>query len=65
MAFALQQVELPRPLTHQLTASLLEAAGARVKATHITRLAEHAFYATVTLQTPAGERQVDARPPAP
>ena len=51
--------ELPlRPLTIDLAARLLEAAGGRVERVTIARLHENVFYATIAV----GGREVDARP---
>ncbi|MDP8929861.1 MAG: DUF151 domain-containing protein [Actinomycetota bacterium] len=62
LAFALEDVPLPRPMTHQLTAVLLQTAGSRMVAVNITELVEGTYYATITLDTPSGRHQVDARP---
>jgi RNA polymerase sigma factor (sigma-70 family) len=59
VAALLEQVELPRPGTHQLTAALLAATGASVREVRVTRLAETIFYAEVVL---ADGTAVDARP---
>jgi uncharacterized protein len=58
LALHLGGESLPRPLTSDLTARLLEAAGANVERVTINRLAEKTFYAKVTV---AGA-DVDARP---
>ncbi|MDP8970326.1 MAG: DUF151 domain-containing protein [Actinomycetota bacterium] len=62
LAFALQEAELPRPMTYQFTAGVLEATGARLREARITRLAEGTYYAVVTLDGPSGTPRVDARP---
>ena len=62
LALSLQAVETPRPLTYQMTASLLDACGSRVSEVRITRLAGEVFYAVVIVDGPAGRREVDARP---
>ena len=62
LAMSLQAVETPRPLTYQMTASLLDACGSRVSEVRITRLAGEVFYAVVIVDGPAGQREVDARP---
>jgi len=62
LALTLQAVETPRPLTYQLAASLLTAAGGRAVETRITRLAECTFYAVVIVDGPEGRQEVDARP---
>ena len=62
LALTLEAVETPRPLTYQLTAGLLAAAGAQATETRITRLDSGTFYAVVVVDGPAGPRAVDARP---
>ena len=59
VAALLEDVELPRPGTHHLTAALLTATGASVREVRVTRLAEHTFYGEVVL---ADGKAVDARP---
>jgi hypothetical protein len=59
IAVLLEDVELPRPTSHHLTASLLSAAGTAVQEVRVSRLAEHIFYADVVL---ADGTTVDARP---
>ena len=59
VAALLEEVELPRPGTHHLTASLLAATGASVREVRVTRLAEQTFYGEVVL---ADGTPVDARP---
>lgn len=55
----LEEVELPRPMTHSLTVALLAASGKSVREVRITRLAETIFYAEVVLDDGTA---VDARP---
>lgn len=52
----------PRPLTHDLMKTMLEALGAEVERVEITRLQEGTFYAEITVHTPGGLRVFDARP---
>ena len=59
VAVLLEDVELPRPGTHHLTAALLQAGGTSVREVRINRLAEHTFYADIVL---ADGTAVDARP---
>jgi RNA polymerase sigma factor (sigma-70 family) len=59
VAALLEQIELPRPMTHNLTVALLAASGTSVREVRITRLAETIFYAEVVL---ADGTAVDARP---
>ncbi|MFN2556787.1 MAG: bifunctional nuclease family protein [Nitriliruptorales bacterium] len=62
LAFALEGVPLPRPMTYQLTAALLQAAGSHITGVLISALTDGAYYATISLDTPAGRKKVDARP---
>jgi RNA polymerase sigma factor (sigma-70 family) len=62
LALTLEAVETPRPLTYQLAAGLLGAAGAEAAETRITRLDGGTYYAVVIVDGPAGRREVDARP---
>lgn len=62
LACSLEAVETPRPMTYQLAASLLAAAGASVAEVRITRLTESVFYAVVVLDGPLGRVEIDARP---
>lgn len=55
----LEQVEMPRPGTHDLALAMLAATGGAVREVRITRLAETIFYAEVIL---ADGTVVDARP---
>jgi len=59
---AVEGAEVPRPLAHDLMRSLLEATGAAVTRVEVARIEEGTFYGEITLDTPAGERVVDARP---
>jgi RNA polymerase sigma factor (sigma-70 family) len=52
----------PRPMTADLMAKLLDAAGAQVESVQVNSLRGETFYATVVLVTATGEEEVDARP---
>jgi len=62
LACSLDAVEMPRPMTYQLAANLLTAAGSRLTEVRITRLVEGVFYAVVVVEAPGGVVEVDARP---
>jgi uncharacterized protein len=51
-----------RPMTYQLTAALVQAAGGRVRQVRIDRVVEDVYVATVEVEGPLGMRSVDARP---
>jgi uncharacterized protein len=52
----------PRPLTHDLMASVVDALDGHLDAVEVTELRDGAFIANLTLSGPAGERRVDTRP---
>jgi uncharacterized protein len=62
LACSLAATEMPRPMTYQLAANLLTAAGSRLTEVRITRLTEGVFYAVVVVEGPGGAVEVDARP---
>lgn len=59
---ALNGEHTPRPLTHDLTMTLIDVLGARVEQIEVTRLDGGTFFAELTLVTRQGPRIVDARP---
>jgi len=59
---ALQGVEPPRPMTHDLLLSVIEATGCSVERTEITRVEDSTFFANLVLCSESGELVVDARP---
>ena len=59
LAFSLQGHEFPRPMTYQLMASLVAAAGSTVRSVRVTSRRDGIFYAQVMLR---GGAAVDARP---
>jgi uncharacterized protein len=52
----------PRPMTHDLMASVVHALDGHLDAVEVTELHDGAFIANLTLSGPAGERRVDTRP---
>ena len=63
IAFALDGVVPPRPLTHDLVCNLLEELGARLDKVVVNDLSEGTFFAELHLETGSGARQVSSRPP--
>ncbi|NTW28958.1 MAG: bifunctional nuclease family protein [Coriobacteriia bacterium] len=59
---ALEGIELPRPLTHDLMKSLIETLGAGVERVEIVRFDQGTFFATIELSTATGPLYIDARP---
>jgi hypothetical protein len=62
LALSLEEMEMPRPLTHQLAARLVAGCGGEIVGVSITRLVEAVYYATIILETRQGTQEVDARP---
>jgi RNA polymerase sigma factor (sigma-70 family) len=62
LALQLGGEAMPRPLTADLMASLLEAAGARVERVVVSSLREKTFYATIALASGGDTQEIDARP---
>ncbi len=59
---ALQGVELPRPMTHDLLRNLVEELGFAVLRVEVTRLDSGTYYAAVLLRGEERTLAVDARP---
>lgn len=62
IAFALQGVETPRPLTHDLFVATLAALKTSLKEVHVTRLSEGTFFAELHLEREGEQTIVSARP---
>jgi bifunctional DNase/RNase len=63
IAVKLQDVTVPRPLTHDLIGSVISTLGATVNRVVVTDLSNDTFYAKLVLDLPAGgEVEVDCRP---
>jgi uncharacterized protein len=62
LALQLGGDSLPRPLTADLMARLLEAAGSSVERVTINSLREETFYAVVRIAAGAGAQEIDSRP---
>ena len=62
LALQLGGDSLPRPLTADLMAHLVEAAGARVERVTISSLRDETFYAVVRVVAGEGAHEIDARP---
>lgn len=62
IGFALAEVDLARPSTHELFVAALAAAGAVVSDLAIVALADQTFIAELGLATEHGARRIDARP---
>ena len=62
IALQLENVQTPRPMTHDLLKSLLEGLEAHVERIVVCDLRENTFYASIHLASPRGAVAVDARP---
>jgi len=65
-AFAIERrlkgIEIPRPQTHDLLASVIEHLGARLKEIIVSDLIDGTFYAKLMLEQDGQEIEVDSRP---
>jgi uncharacterized protein len=62
IAIAASGNQLPRPMTHDLMAALVDALDGHLDAVEVTELHEGTFLANLTVSGPAGERRIDTRP---
>jgi bifunctional DNase/RNase len=63
LAFGMENVEMPRPMTYQFALDLLAARGEQVTDLRIDKLAEGTYFATVITRSQIGEEaETDARP---
>ena len=62
IAFALEEVETPRPMTHDLMKDLLDEVGANIERVVVTELREATFYAEIILSIAGQVHSVSARP---
>ena len=62
IALTLEDVKVPRPMTHDLYLSTLKILGAQISRIEIHNLVKNTFYARVVLSIDADEMAIDARP---
>jgi bifunctional DNase/RNase len=62
IAFALEDVETPRPMTHDLIKDLLDELGANVERVVVTDLRDSTFYADIVVSFGGAVHSVSARP---
>jgi uncharacterized protein len=62
IAFALQGVVTPRPMTHDLMKNLLEEVGVHVQRIEITELREGTYYANINMRMNGNAYEISARP---
>lgn len=59
---SLQQMEVARPLTHDLLKNVLQTMGAEVRQVNITELRDDVFYARIVVSVNGEELEIDSRP---
>ncbi len=62
IAVQLQGVNVPRPLTHDLLRSVIDALGARLSSVIVNDLKNDTFYAKINLDVDGGQMEIDSRP---
>ena len=62
IALKLQDVSVPRPLTHDLLGSIIATLGATVKQIVVSDLSNDTFYAKIVIQHNGTTMEVDSRP---
>jgi len=62
ISMRLQNLEVPRPLTHDLLASVITALGGRVTKIIVTDLTGETFFARIVLDVAGRHVEVDSRP---
>ncbi|MFB0515511.1 MAG: bifunctional nuclease domain-containing protein [Candidatus Neomarinimicrobiota bacterium] len=62
IALALEDVQMPRPMTHDLFCSILEDLNVEVSEVVISELQEGTFYSRISLVSQMGTTNIDARP---
>lgn len=62
IAFALEEVVTPRPMTHDLLRNLLDDLGVSIESVSVTELRDRTFYAEIELHAADGVHRVSSRP---
>jgi len=62
IAVKLQGVDVPRPLTHDLLRSVIDALGATINSIIVSDLKNDTFFAKIILNVDGGQLEVDSRP---
>jgi len=58
----LKHIELPRPMTHDLLANVIDQVGASVRKVVISDLRDHTFFAQLHVELDGEVIQIDSRP---
>lgn len=62
ITLSLQELEVTRPLTHDLLRNVLQVLGAEVLRVNITELRDDVFYARIVISLDGRELEIDSRP---
>ncbi len=62
IALKVEDIETPRPMTHDLLQSLLGASGAKVSKIVVSDLRDNTYFAVIHLRVGRKEHTIDARP---
>jgi bifunctional DNase/RNase len=62
IALQIENVQTPRPMTHDLLRNVIQDLQARVERVVVCDVKENTFYALIHLDTPSGHVTIDARP---
>jgi bifunctional DNase/RNase len=62
IALRIENVETPRPMTHDLLKTVISDLGGEVERIVVCALRENTFYATLEIRSPHGVLKIDARP---
>jgi bifunctional DNase/RNase len=62
IALQVENVQTPRPMTHDLLRSIIDELGAHVERIVVCELRENTFYASLHVRSAQGEHSIDARP---
>jgi bifunctional DNase/RNase len=62
IAIKLQDVEVPRPMTHDLLCSAIQALGARINSIVVNELRNDTFYARIFVVVDGRDLEIDSRP---
>ena len=62
IVYALQGMETPRPMTHDLFKTVLDGLSVKLEKVEITQLHEGTFYAEIELDTDGAKSRISSRP---
>ena len=62
IAVKTQQIETPRPLTHDFFCAAVDALGADIQSASIDKLENSTFYASIVLRKDEEQKEIDCRP---